>query len=179
MEISICHFGLEHNRYLAEDLNRCFKITLLINLLAPTMQGRCSGRHDDGVCQNMQKGRMVAKLWLKSSLYVEESAPLVPVLSTHHVAARLDRKACRSMHCLLSSAFRSLLHTPVDMEAHNLQAASAYVNNILLARGLLNGGRSIDFADPENEEGGTDATMARVINLVNDLVLRRDVSQSA
>lgn len=58
---------------------------------------------------------------------------------------------------------------------HNLQAASIYVNNILLARGLLKGGRAIDFADPENEEGGTDGTMARVINLVNDLVLRRDV----
>ena len=61
------------------------------------------------------------------------------------------------------------------MESQNLQAASTYVNNILLARGLLKGGRAIDFADPENEDGGTDATMARVINLVNDLVLRRDV----
>ncbi|KAJ5757116.1 uncharacterized protein N7511_007298 [Penicillium nucicola] len=57
---------------------------------------------------------------------------------------------------------------------HNLEAASTYVNNILLARGLLKGGQPIDFADPENEEGGTDGTMARVINLVNDLVLRRD-----
>ncbi|KAJ5312975.1 hypothetical protein PENANT_c018G09942 [Penicillium antarcticum] len=57
---------------------------------------------------------------------------------------------------------------------HNLEAASTYVNNILLARGLLKGGRPIDFADPENEDGGTDGTMARVINLVNDLVLRRD-----
>lgn len=65
------------------------------------------------------------------------------------------------------------------MEANNLQAASTYVNNILLARGLLNGGHSIDFANPENEEGGTDATMARVINLVNDLVLRRDVSRKS
>lgn len=65
------------------------------------------------------------------------------------------------------------------MESQNLQAASTYVNNILLARGLLKGGRAIDFADPENEDGGTDATMARVINLVNDLVLRRDVGISA
>lgn len=61
------------------------------------------------------------------------------------------------------------------MEAHNLEAASTYVNNILLARGLLKSGNAIDFADPENEEGGTEATMARIINLVNDLVLRRDV----
>ncbi|KAJ5778641.1 Afadin/alpha-actinin-binding [Penicillium odoratum] len=60
------------------------------------------------------------------------------------------------------------------MDAHNLQAASTYVNNILLARGLLNDGASIDFAHPENEEGGTEATMARIINLVNDLVIRRD-----
>ncbi|CAG8075110.1 unnamed protein product [Penicillium salamii] len=60
------------------------------------------------------------------------------------------------------------------MESQNLQAASTYVNNILLARGLLKGGRAIEFADPENEDGGTDGTMARVINLVNDLVLRRD-----
>ncbi|KAJ5376285.1 hypothetical protein N7509_013171 [Penicillium cosmopolitanum] len=60
------------------------------------------------------------------------------------------------------------------MEAHNLQAASTYVNNILLARGLLKSGSPIDFAEPGNEEGGTEATMARIINLVNDLVLRRD-----
>ncbi|CAI7640277.1 unnamed protein product [Penicillium palitans] len=60
------------------------------------------------------------------------------------------------------------------MESHNLQAASTYVNNILLARGLLKGGHAIDFSDPENEDGGIDGTMARVINLVNDLVLRRD-----
>ncbi|KAE8146729.1 Afadin and alpha-actinin-binding-domain-containing protein [Aspergillus avenaceus] len=60
------------------------------------------------------------------------------------------------------------------MEPHNLEAASTYINNVLLARGLLKSGRPIDFADPENEEGGMDAAMARVINLVNDLVLRRD-----
>lgn len=62
------------------------------------------------------------------------------------------------------------------MESQNLQAASNYVNNILLARGLLKGGQSIDFAQPQDADGGTDATMAQVINLVNDLVLRRDVS---
>ena len=62
------------------------------------------------------------------------------------------------------------------MEPANLQAASSYINNVLLARGLLKGGQPIDFADPDNEDGGSPATMARVINLVNDLVLRRDVS---
>ncbi|ODM18185.1 hypothetical protein SI65_06056 [Aspergillus cristatus] len=60
------------------------------------------------------------------------------------------------------------------MEPHNLNAASSYINNVLLARGLLKGGTPIDFAQPENDEGGVDGTMARVINLVNDLVLRRD-----
>lgn len=69
----------------------------------------------------------------------------------------------------------STIEVIAAMESHNLQAASTYVNNILLARGLLKGGRAIDFADPENEDGGIDGTMARVINLVNDLVLRRDV----
>ncbi|RJE25839.1 NIMA interactive protein [Aspergillus sclerotialis] len=60
------------------------------------------------------------------------------------------------------------------MDPNNLQVASNYINNVLLARGLLRSGKPIDFAQPENEEGGSEATMARVINLVNDLVLRRD-----
>lgn len=61
------------------------------------------------------------------------------------------------------------------MEAHNLQTASTYINNLLLARGLLKNGKAIDFARPENG-GGIDATMAKIINLINDLVIRRDVS---
>ncbi|KAI2865771.1 hypothetical protein CBS12448_1690 [Aspergillus niger] len=60
------------------------------------------------------------------------------------------------------------------MEPQNLQAASTYINNVLLARGLLKSGQPIDFANPEDEEGGTAATMGRIINLINDLVLRRD-----
>ncbi|PYH49673.1 uncharacterized protein BP01DRAFT_309552 [Aspergillus saccharolyticus JOP 1030-1] len=60
------------------------------------------------------------------------------------------------------------------MEPHNLQAASTYINNVLLARGLLKSGRPIDFANPEDEDGGSAATMGRIINLINDLVLRRD-----
>ncbi|KAI9368289.1 Afadin and alpha-actinin-binding-domain-containing protein [Aspergillus egyptiacus] len=56
----------------------------------------------------------------------------------------------------------------------DLQAASTYINNVLLARGLLKSGRPIDFANPEEEEGGVGTTMAMIINLVNDLVLRRD-----
>ncbi|RAK99363.1 uncharacterized protein BO80DRAFT_410638 [Aspergillus ibericus CBS 121593] len=60
------------------------------------------------------------------------------------------------------------------MEPQNLEAASTYINNVLLARGLLKGGRPIEFANPEDEDGGSAATMGRIINLVNDLVLRRD-----
>ncbi|KAL4930519.1 uncharacterized protein BDV17DRAFT_280765 [Aspergillus undulatus] len=56
----------------------------------------------------------------------------------------------------------------------DLQAASTYINNVLFARGLVKSGRPIDFANPENEDGGVANTMARIINLVNDLVLRRD-----
>ncbi|KAL2831315.1 Afadin and alpha-actinin-binding-domain-containing protein [Aspergillus pseudoustus] len=56
----------------------------------------------------------------------------------------------------------------------DLRAASTYINNVLLARGLVKSGRPIDFANPEDEDGGVATTMARIINLVNDLVLRRD-----
>lgn len=62
------------------------------------------------------------------------------------------------------------------METQNLEAASNYINNLLLARGLLKNGKPIDFAQPDNGDGGSDATMAQIINLVNDLVVRRDVS---
>jgi Afadin- and alpha -actinin-Binding len=60
------------------------------------------------------------------------------------------------------------------MDSSSLQNASTYLNNLLLARGLLRNGKSIDFAAPKKAAGGTDETMAKVINLVHDLVLRRD-----
>ncbi|GAD98424.1 hypothetical protein NFIA_114720 [Paecilomyces variotii No. 5] len=56
------------------------------------------------------------------------------------------------------------------MEPQSLETASVYINNLLLARGLLKNGKAIDFARPEEGPGGTDGTMARIINLVNDLV---------
>ncbi|KAI9682947.1 MAG: hypothetical protein M1829_006383 [Trizodia sp. TS-e1964] len=59
-------------------------------------------------------------------------------------------------------------------EAHDVHAASLYINNLLVSRGLLKNGMSIDFANPDEAEGGTNATMAKVINLVHDLILRRD-----
>ncbi|KAF2218877.1 Afadin and alpha-actinin-binding-domain-containing protein [Elsinoe ampelina] len=54
------------------------------------------------------------------------------------------------------------------MESETLITASTYVNNLLLARGLLRNGKSVDFAKPTRE------TRAQIINLVHDLLLRRD-----
>jgi hypothetical protein len=62
------------------------------------------------------------------------------------------------------------------MEAHSLKTASAYINNLLLARGLLRDGKAIEFAHPSRGEGGKEQTMASVINLVHDLILKRDVN---
>lgn len=61
------------------------------------------------------------------------------------------------------------------MDSLNLKAASTYINNLLLARGLLRNGKSVEFARPSKGEGGTEATMAQIINLVHDMILRRDV----
>jgi Afadin- and alpha -actinin-Binding len=56
------------------------------------------------------------------------------------------------------------------MNPSSLSSASIYLNNLLLARGLLQDGKSIDFTHPERD----DNTMSRIINIVHDLVLRRD-----
>ena len=61
------------------------------------------------------------------------------------------------------------------MDPENLKTASAYVNNLLLARGLLRNGDAIEFARPQKAKGGLEASMGQVINLVHDMVLRRDV----
>ncbi|KAF6226292.1 hypothetical protein HO133_009158 [Letharia lupina] len=60
------------------------------------------------------------------------------------------------------------------MDPRNRRTASTYINNLLLSRGLLRNGVPIEFATPENAEGGLDATMGQVMNLVHDLILRRD-----
>lgn len=62
-----------------------------------------------------------------------------------------------------------------EMESYNLKTAASYINNLLLARGLLRDGKSIEFAHPSRGEGGKEATMAQIINLVHDLILKRDV----
>ncbi|KAL9047378.1 MAG: hypothetical protein Q9214_000029 [Letrouitia sp. 1 TL-2023] len=60
------------------------------------------------------------------------------------------------------------------MDSQSLNTASAYINNLLLSRGLLRNGTPIEFATPAKTEGGVDATMAQIMNLVHDLILRRD-----
>ncbi|ELR04188.1 hypothetical protein GMDG_06610 [Pseudogymnoascus destructans 20631-21] len=60
------------------------------------------------------------------------------------------------------------------METDNLRTASVYINNLLLSRGLLKNGQNLDFAHPEQGEGGSEGTMGRIMGVVNDLILRRD-----
>lgn len=60
------------------------------------------------------------------------------------------------------------------MDPINLQNASTYLNNLLLARGLLRNGKSIEFTSLKKGTTGADHTMAKIINLVHDLVIRRD-----
>lgn len=61
------------------------------------------------------------------------------------------------------------------MDLSDLKSASTYVNNLLLARGLLKNAEPIDFAEPDKAPGGKGESFARIINLVNDLVVKRDV----
>jgi hypothetical protein len=62
------------------------------------------------------------------------------------------------------------------MDTDNLRTASLYINNQLLSRGLLRNGQSIEFSRPDRGEGGLEANMGRIMSVVNDLILRRDVS---
>lgn len=61
------------------------------------------------------------------------------------------------------------------VETENLRTASAYINNQLLSRGLLRDGQTIDFAGHGKCEDAS-VTAGRIISVVNDLILRRDVS---
>lgn len=54
------------------------------------------------------------------------------------------------------------------MDSDTLHTASTYLNNLLLARGLLRNGKALDFAKPTRD------TRAQTINLIHDLLLRRD-----
>ena len=69
----------------------------------------------------------------------------------------------------------SPLEQALKMDSENLKTASAYINNLLLARGLLRNGDPIEFARPHKAKGGLEVSMGQIINLVHDMVLRRDV----
>ena len=73
------------------------------------------------------------------------------------------------------ASHRHYSHKMDTMSSQNLETASQYVNNLLLSRGLLRNGTPLEFANPSKGKGGMEATMAKVINLIHDLVLRRDV----
>lgn len=62
------------------------------------------------------------------------------------------------------------------IDTDNLRTASLYINNQLLSRGLLRDGENIDFTDPAADGRDASVAMGRIITLVNDLMLRRDVS---
>jgi hypothetical protein len=54
------------------------------------------------------------------------------------------------------------------MDHESLRTAGTYLNNLLLARGLLRNVEPIDFVKPSKE------SRAQIINLVHDLILRED-----
>ncbi|KAL8996379.1 MAG: hypothetical protein Q9169_004102 [Polycauliona sp. 2 TL-2023] len=56
----------------------------------------------------------------------------------------------------------------------SLSTASTYINNLLLSRGLLRNGTPIDFATQGKSAADGEATMVKIMNLVHDLILRRD-----
>lgn len=64
------------------------------------------------------------------------------------------------------------------IDTDNLRTASLYINNQLLSRGLLRDGQSIDFANPFKEDDDGTRVMGRIMSVVNDLILRRDVGLS-
>ena len=84
--------------------------------------------------------------------------------------------------------YRRSTSSNVAMEAANLYTAATYVNNLLLARGLLRNGKSVEFAqlaslvpkekrkEAEGNAFSATNTVADIINLVHDLILKRDVS---
>ncbi|KAL9062608.1 MAG: hypothetical protein Q9157_008774, partial [Trypethelium eluteriae] len=61
------------------------------------------------------------------------------------------------------------------MDSNSLKTASTYINNLLLARGLLRDSEPIPFEHARTHKGKDgDATMAKTMSLVHDLILQRD-----
>lgn len=87
-------------------------------------------------------------------------------------------------HCVLKSheaVYHARLHGSlffcIMIDSENLRTASLYINNQLLSRGLLRDGQPIDFAEPARQSSdAASTTMGRIISVLNDLILRRDVS---
>lgn len=110
-------------------------------------------------------------LALKNSNYFR-GAPLVTANDGH----LFDALNCLFPHSVSCPFFLTLPITFAMIDTDNLRTASLYINNQLLSRGLLKDGQNIDFTNPGR--GGDDLapTMARIMSIVNDLILRRDVS---
>lgn len=64
------------------------------------------------------------------------------------------------------------------IDSESLRTASLYINNQLLSRGLLRDGRIIDFDRPDSDNSELADTMGRIMSVVNDLILRRDVRRA-
>jgi hypothetical protein len=155
----------------SERANSCREITWAVSqglhVISPPMMPT---RHEDASPQYVLAGRPVGVYYLLFWDVDKESYSPPP-------PRRQPRKAGEQSHqrdCKLLVFFFGR-HT---MDSRNLETASNYINNLLLARGLLKNGKPIDFAQPGDGAEKSDATMANIINLVNDLVLRRDVRVS-
>lgn len=61
------------------------------------------------------------------------------------------------------------------IDTKNLCTASLYINNQLVSRGLLRDGETIDFTKVSGDSHGSATMAGRIIGVVNDLILRRDV----
>ncbi|KHN94302.1 Afadin/alpha-actinin-binding protein [Metarhizium album ARSEF 1941] len=60
------------------------------------------------------------------------------------------------------------------VDTESLRTASLYINNQLLSRGLLRDGDTIDFASAGKCSEDSAALSARIISILNDLIIRRD-----
>ena len=61
------------------------------------------------------------------------------------------------------------------MDSENVRKASHYINDLLLSRGLLRNGTAIDFVLSSTDQASSADASAKIINLVHDIVLQRDV----
>ena len=103
-----------------------------------------------------------------------------------------QRVACApSLINNISSGIHTTLHLPKAMDLRNLDKASTYVNNLLLARGLLRDGKPVDWYltapagssttiddDAPKEAPDRESASTKIISLVHDLIIRRDVSEA-